>query len=149
MQPVATGCTIVHPVKYYDGPELPREQEGWIQKWNSFDHTGNRLSYDWISQVISVDGRPIQKASWARLLPGEHTVKMVCEVHPRMQKIYHARVREFSFKVEANHRYYAWCSLNATLVAGGGSGILAIPGTTVGDVREGDAIPFLDTRKVP
>lgn len=143
------GCTVVHPVKYYEGAELPKEKEGWIKKWDSYEHTGNRVSYDWISHVISVDGKLIQNASWARLLPGDHKVKMMCEMHPRLQKIYHTPVREFDFKVEANRRYYPWCGLTATLMSGSRYASPVIPGAIVGDVREGVASPYLDTKPVP
>ena len=142
------GCSFSPPKKMYEGPERPISELALVRTQDSFESSGNRVSYDWISTVKTVDGEPLGKEGQIRLLPGKYRIGMICDMNPKYQGRYKVRLVEMDVVLQAGKNYYPWCSLNATVI--NGSGLPgAIPGTIVGTVAAGYATPYLSTKPVP
>jgi hypothetical protein len=145
-----SGCSFTPPAKLYEGPERPLADIARVKTQDSFEASGNRLSYDWISTVTSIDGKRLGKEGQIRLLPGKYRVGMQCEVNPRFNGKYKTRPVELEVALEAGKHYSPWCQLNATVLSGPGAGLPgAIPGTVVGTVASGYVVPYLSTKDVP
>ncbi|MEI6039577.1 MAG: hypothetical protein WCQ52_07820 [Actinomycetes bacterium] len=136
---VISGCSTVPPERLYDGPERPNNEIVRIKSMDSFDSTGNRLSYDWISYVRTVDGKPIGKTGEIRVLPGKHRVGMYCELNPRLNGKFTSKPIEIDVELNAGNQYFPWCQLNAGLT------LVYSPNIAV----SGSYTPYLSTKKVP
>ncbi len=143
------GCAISFqpPQKFYDGPELARGDVAIIHVVDSWDHTGNRLNYDWISHVLAVDGRPTN-GRWFALKPGSYTLTMACEVNPSRYPGSPA-ARAVSVKITArswNH-YHPWCG---TRVDDINTSYAGTPGMQIAQERYVlYATPYMDTKRAP
>lgn len=145
---VFSGCAPMKPLQFYEGPELPGSKMVRIVHMDAYSATGNRLSYDWISYVVEVDGKSTEGYGISLLLPGKHKVKMVCEPHPKYEGRYSNPVREVVVEGKPGEYFYPWCSMEATVVR---ESILPSPltGRHIGSVAAGRMLPYLSTQRVP
>lgn len=141
-------CASQPPLRLYDGPERPLAEMAQIVKMDSYDATGNRLSYDWISRVDAVNGRSTNGHGRTLVPPGQYTVTMHCEVNPRLQSVWKGGRKEVVVNAKVGEVYYPWCDMQASLIRGPATAG-AIAGTIVGSVASGQAQPYLSTRRVP
>ncbi|MBP6902502.1 MAG: hypothetical protein KBC73_20600 [Burkholderiaceae bacterium] len=141
------GCAAPPARHLYDGPERPLSELAQIVKSDSFDATGNRLSYDWIAHVTAVDGKSTGQHGRSLVLPGRHTVSMLCEVHPRLQPTWQGRKREMTVTVKAGEVYHPWCDTGSK-----GQQMLCrsgVPNPLTGRPVPCEALPYLSTERAP
>lgn len=138
------------PLQLFEGESRSTAEISRIRVSDSQDYTGNRLSYDWISRVTSVDGRSTNGAGVIHVLPGKHKIKMSCEANPKYTEFQKVGNDEFEINLQPGQLYFPWCKkVVSGVITGQTRG--ALPGTTMSIEKAafGRFSGYLDTRRVP